>query len=382
MWSLKSKFLFTNVSITFQIYCMNINSKQRQGTIISQPWEEVYQCVESCLTRFFSSVWVERSHVEDFLHDSHWDMQTRENRMLRRASHGFILKTTLPLPWTRKMNVTVLGGSVKTSLKKDRPAPPPRQRVGWTLLSNSYGDLKEATWWLNPRQASCWRAPGVRPQEACCWGAPSAAPSGRCPSGCASGSWTSRWLSGSARRTWHSVSGVLALCWTRFQLTGPSVKKKKQGVLRFYLPRTTTFVQICFFSNSTSKNIFQFLQHFLNLMHIFIFLKFDWQWNKQRFVSAAGFFFFFTSLIRLTRAFWSKATASAHWCRWSWYLMQSCRTWVVSSLSRHTLLGDVWPLSTPVKSQMQTKCRNTVQDLIIIVISFAQDVAEVTFLVF
>lgn len=26
---------------------------------------------------------------------------------------------------------------------------------GSTLLSNSYADLKEATWWQNPRQASC-----------------------------------------------------------------------------------------------------------------------------------------------------------------------------------------------------------------------------------
>lgn len=63
----------------------------------------------------------------------------------------------------------------------------------------------------------------------------------------------------------------------------------------------------------------------------------------------------FTSLILLTRAFWSKATASAHWCRCSWYLVQSCRTCAASSRSRHRLLGDVWPLSTPAGGQRGTK---------------------------
>ena len=33
-----------------------------------------------------------------------------------------------------------------------------------------------------------------------------------------------------------------------------------------------------------------------------------------------------TSLIRTHKAFWSKATASAHWWRWSWYLLHSAST--------------------------------------------------------
>lgn len=63
----------------------------------------------------------------------------------------------------------------------------------------------------------------------------------------------------------------------------------------------------------------------------------------------------FTSLILLTSAFWSKATASAHWCRCSWYLTQSCRTCTASSRSRHRLLGDVWPLSTPAEGREEQR---------------------------
>lgn len=62
-----------------------------------------------------------------------------------------------------------------------------------------------------------------------------------------------------------------------------------------------------------------------------------------------------TSLIRLTRAFWSKATASAHWCRWSWYRRQSCNTCWESSFSSLAFVGDVCPLRSPSKERGKKK---------------------------
>lgn len=72
-----------------------------------------------------------------------------------------------------------------------------------------------------------------------------------------------------------------------------------------------------------------------------------------------------TSLIRLTRAFWSKATASAHWCRWSWYRRQSCSTCWESSFSSLALVGEVCPLKSPLEERNgNSVMRNTADELV------------------